>query len=69
MREAVALYKGQRISGGVDWVKASSYMGGTRSLIQCNIRWYDTLKVVDSGLMKEGAWTEDEVSMTSYLCR
>ncbi len=57
----MALYKGQRISGGVNWVKVSSHMGGTRSSSQCGMRWHYTLKPADSGLIKEGAWTEDEV--------
>ena len=64
MREAVALYRGQGQGGGVNWVKVSSYMGGTRSLHQCNMKWNDTLKLADMGLIKEGAWTEDEVSLT-----
>ena len=64
LREAVALYKGQGVRRGVDWGKVSSHMGGTRSSKQCYKRWRDTLKVVDSGLIKEGAWTEDEVSLT-----
>ncbi len=63
MREAVALYRGQgqRQGGSVNWVKVSSHIGGTRSPHQCFMKWYDTLKVADSGLIEEGAWTEDEV--------
>ncbi len=60
----MAFYEGKGVRGGVDWVKVSSYMGATRSSKQCNKRWRDTLKVVDSGLIKEGAWTEHEVSLT-----
>ncbi len=67
MREAVAMYKGQGISGGVNWVKVSSHMGGTRSLTQCNKRWHDTLKLMDSGLIKQGAWTEDEVISLAHV--
>ena len=63
MREAVALYRGQGKGGGVSWVKVSSHMGGTRSTYQCYVRWHDTLKLADSGLIKEGAWAEDEVSV------
>ena len=61
MREAVALYRGQGQGGGVNWVKVSSYMGGTRSSKQCRNRWHNTLKLADSELIKEGVWTEDEV--------
>ncbi len=55
LREAVALYKGQ------NWGKVSSYMGGTRSSNQCGQRWHTYLKLADFGLMKKGAWTNDEV--------
>ena len=76
MREAVALYRDQGFRGGVSWGQVSSYMGGTRSSKQCNKRWHDKLKFADMGLIKEGAWTEDEVSvihaniihMQYYLC-
>ena len=61
LREAVALYKGQGVRQGVDWVKVSSHMGGIRSSNQCGKRWHDKLKLSDSGLVKEGAWIEDEV--------
>ncbi len=61
----MALYKGQGVRRGVDWVKVSSHMGGTRSSKQCKIRWHDKLKLIDSGLIKEGAWTEDEVRLTN----
>jgi hypothetical protein len=61
LREAVALYKGQGLKRGVDWGKVSSHMGGTRSSKQCYVRWHEKLKLSDSGLMKEGAWAEDEV--------
>ena len=61
LREAVALHQGQRIGGGVNWVKVSYHMGETRSSKQCRQRWYDTLENSDSGLRKEGGWTEDEV--------
>jgi hypothetical protein len=57
----VALYRGQGKRGGVDWEKVSYHMGGTRSSKQCASRWRVNLKLVDSGLMKEGPWTEDEV--------
>ena len=63
MREAMALYRGQGKGGGVDWEQVSSYMGGTRSSKQCNKRWLDKLKLTDSGLVKQGAWAEDEVSV------
>ena len=66
MREAVALYRGQGISGGVDWGKVSYHMGGTRSYKQCASRWRENLKLFDSGLMKEGPWTEDEVILTHW---
>ncbi len=65
MREAVALYRGQGQGGGVNWVKVSSYMGGTRSYQQCRMRWHNVLKVADAGLVKEGAWTENEVTSLS----
>jgi hypothetical protein len=61
----MALYKGQGISGGVNWGKVSSQMGGTRSSQQCKKRWCYTLKEADSGLIKEGAWAEDEVRLTN----
>ena len=61
LREAVALYKGQGVGKGVNWRKVSSHMGGTRSSNQCGKRWRDILKLMDSGFMKEGVWTEDEV--------
>ncbi len=60
LREAVALYKGQGVRRGVNWGKVSSCMGGTRSSNQCYKRWH-TLKLADFGLMKKGAWTNDEV--------
>ena len=60
----MALNEGQGVRGGVDWVKVFSYMGGTRSSKQCNKRWHDKLKFADMALIKEGAWTEDEVSLT-----
>jgi hypothetical protein len=63
LREAVALYKGQRISGGVNWGKVSYHMGGTRSSKQCSKRWHEILKLSDSGLVKKLAWTKDEVSV------
>ena len=67
MREAVALYKGQGVRRSVDWGKVSSHMGGTRSYKQCGQRWRENLKLLDSGLMKEGPWTEDEViSLTHW---
>ncbi len=59
----MAFHKGQGVRGGVNWVKVSSHMGGTRSSKQCKMRWHDKLKFSDSGLIKEGAWTEDEVSV------
>jgi hypothetical protein len=64
LHEAIALYSGKGVRRGVDWGKVSSHMGGTRSSKQCQIRWHDTLKLTDSGLIKEGAWAEDEVSVT-----
>ena len=63
LREAVALYKGQGVRRSVNWGKVSSHMGGTRSTHQCQTRWHDKLKLTDTGLVKEGAWTEDEVSV------
>ncbi len=63
LREAVALNKDQ----GGDWKKVSSHMEGTRSSKQCTMRWHDNFKLSDSGLVKEGAWTEDEVSVC-WLC-
>ena len=64
LHEAVALYSSQGVSrGGTNWVKVSSHMGGTRSSQQCYVRWHDKLKLTDSGLVKEGAWAEDEVSV------
>ncbi len=65
LREAVALYKGQGVRRSVDWVKVSSHMGGTRSSQQCQKRWRYTLKESYSGLIKEGAWAEDEVRLTN----
>ena len=59
----MALYRGQGQGGGVSWKRVSSHMGGTRSYQQCRMRWQFTLIFADSGLMKEGAWTEDEVSL------
>ena len=59
----MALYRGQGQGGSVSWVKVSSHMGGTRSYVQCNRRWHETLNLSDSGLVKEGAWAEDEVSV------
>ena len=61
LREAVALFKGQGVRQGVDWVKVSSHMGGTRSSNQCGQRWHDTLKLVDCEWIKKGDWAKDEV--------
>ncbi len=67
LREAVALYSGQGIRRGADWKKVSSHMEGTRSPKHCKRRFHNILKLTDSGLIKEGAWTEDGVIHASII--
>ena len=60
----VELYKGQGLKGGVNWVKVSEHMGGTKTLVQCNHRWTNILKPRSLGVMKTTSWTNAEVIST-----
>ena len=60
----VELYKGQGKRGGVNWVKVSEHMGGTRAPQQCNSRWTRTLKPRSLGVMITTGWTDAEVIST-----
>ena len=63
----MGLYEGQGQKGGVNWVKVSEHMGGTRSPQQCTQRWNGTLKPRSLGVMKsKGCWTDAEV-IYSYI--
>ena len=58
------LYKGQGLKGGVNWVKVSEHMGGTRTHQQCNNRWNGILKPRSLGVMITTGWTDAEVIST-----
>ena len=60
----VELYKGQGLNGGVNWVKVSEHMGGTRTPLQCSHRWTNTLKSRSLGVMKTTGWIDAEVIFT-----
>lgn len=47
----------------VDWIKISEKLEGKRSSHQCNHRWHGFLKSKIYGNLKQGPWTESEVSM------
>ncbi len=61
MIEAVKLFDGQGKKGGVNWVKVSEYMNGTRSSSQCVNRWNNILQPRMSGNVLTTPWNEEEV--------
>jgi hypothetical protein len=60
--QAVSLYAGEGLGGGVDWNAVSDHLGNSKSAKQCNKRWNRVLKIKDGveGRIRTDPWEPDE---------
>eukprot|EP00604_Paraphysomonas_vestita_P000935 CAMPEP_0174819538 /NCGR_PEP_ID=MMETSP1107-20130205/2830_1 /TAXON_ID=36770 /ORGANISM="Paraphysomonas vestita, Strain GFlagA" /LENGTH=1018 /DNA_ID=CAMNT_0016033223 /DNA_START=65 /DNA_END=3121 /DNA_ORIENTATION=+ len=60
--QAVSLYAGEGLGGGVDWEAVSTHLGGTKSSKQCNRRWNRVLKIKEGveGRIRTDPWDPEE---------
>jgi hypothetical protein len=60
--QAVSMYAGEGLGGGVDWDAVSAHLGGTKSSKQCNRRWNRVLKIKEGieGRIRTDPWDPEE---------
>lgn len=60
--QAVSLYAGEGLGGGVDWNAVSDHLGNSKSSKQCNKRWNRVLKIKDGveGRIRTDPWEPEE---------
>jgi hypothetical protein len=60
--QAVSMYAGEGLGGGVDWDAVSVHLGGTKSSKQCNRRWNRVLKIKEGveGRIRTDPWDPEE---------
>jgi hypothetical protein len=60
--QAVSIYAGEGLGGGVDWSAVSDHLGNSKSAKQCNKRWNRVLKIKDGveGRIRTDPWEPDE---------
>lgn len=61
LKNAVSEFQGPN-GNVIDWIKVSERLKGVRSSHQCNHRWHGFLKPKLHGNLKQGPWSEEEVS-------
>lgn len=60
--QAVSMYAGEGLGGGVDWDAVSAHLGATKSSKQCNRRWNRVLKIKEGieGRIRTDPWDPEE---------
>jgi hypothetical protein len=60
--QAVSLFAGEGLGGGVDWGAVSEHLGNTKTSKQCNKRWNRVLKIKDGveGRIRTDPWEPEE---------
>jgi hypothetical protein len=60
--QAVSMYAGEGLGGGVDWDAVSVHLGATKSSKQCNRRWNRVLKIKEGveGRIRTDPWDPEE---------
>lgn len=60
--QAVSMYAGEGLGGGVDWEAVSAHLGGTKSSKQCNRRWNRVMKIKEGveGRIRTDPWDPEE---------
>lgn len=63
--QAVSIYAGEGLGGGVDWNAVSDHLGNSKSAKQCNKRWNRVLKIKEGveGRIRTDPWEPDEERM------
>jgi len=55
------LREGVRLHRSEGWKKVVEYVGGGRSVNQCQKRWGDVLRYVEEGFQRNVVWTDEQV--------
>lgn len=60
--QAVSIYAGEGLGGGVDWNAVSDHLGNSKLPKQCNKRWNRVLKIKEGveGRIRTDPWESDE---------
>lgn len=60
--QAVSMFAGEGLGGGVDWDAVSAHLGGTKTSKQCNRRWNRVLKIKEGieGRIRTDPWDPEE---------